>query len=89
MKNLFEQLEYNNEALERLEVRYKETLTSPYYKIFKTQNERIDELSWVLKIRKRVLRMRFRILENIQSETQKEMQYASTEIRDLLIKKVA
>lgn len=89
METLIELLQSNTSALDTLEERYKTILSSKYYEAFNKENERINDLTWVTKIRKRVLRMRYRILENLQKETFKEMQYASSEMRALLTKKVA
>jgi len=86
MKNLIEQLQSNTEALYSLDQRYNETLNSVYYNVFKTERERSIELEWILKIKKRVLKMRFRILENIQSATLKEMQATSVKERELNLK---
>lgn len=83
MKELYESLETNTEAIKRLENRYSDTITSNYYKFFKTEKERLDELLWISKIKKRVLRMRYRILENINAYTIKEMQKTSNRTKDL------
>lgn len=83
MKELYESLEKNTEAIERLEMRYSDTITSCFYTHFKTEKERTDELLWISKIKKRVLRMRYRILENINAYAIKEMQKTSNRTKDL------
>lgn len=86
MKDLLEQLETNTEALYSLDERYNTILNSAYYNVFRPESERTIELEWILKIKKRVLKMRFRILENIKSATLKEMQATSVKERELNLK---
>lgn len=84
MEKLVQQLESNKVAIASLDHRYKETITSVFWNTFKTSNERIEELEWILKIQKRVVNMRHTILENIKLEATKELQLISTKQRDLI-----
>lgn len=81
MRNLIEKLEKNTLASESLDKRHYETLTGAYWNLYKTDEQRTNELIWITKIQKRVLRMRFRILENIQMEITKEMHFVSSQSR--------
>jgi len=85
LQELFEQLESNTKRLEDLRVRV-DNIKNPenkYYKIFSNEFQRKIDIEKVSQIKKRVLRMRFRVLENINSQTLKEMQKASVESREL------
>ncbi len=86
METLIEQLQSNTEALESLDERIYNTKMGSYWTYFATESERQTEVNWVLKIKKRVLKMRFRILENIKSATLKEMQSTSVQSRELNLK---
>ncbi len=86
MEKLIEQLQRNTEALNSLKWRYNDRKDNPSYLIFHTQKQRIEEMDWIIKVQKRVLRMRYRILENLNSETIKEMQSTSTKTRELNLK---
>jgi len=83
---LIEKLENNTLALERLENRYNDKLTSQSYLIFRTEHQRQTELKWIVKVQKRVLRMRYTLLENIKSEVVKEMNTVSNFQRELNLK---
>lgn len=83
MKDLFSELDKNTEALNQLKGRYNETLISEYYSMFKVEFERQQELDWVNLLIKRVLRMRYRILENISREVTIEKNNVSVQTRDL------
>lgn len=85
MKNLIEQLEENKKAFESLEKRYADTLTNYFWNTFKSDSQRVNELDWILKIQKRVLRMRHTILENIKLEATKELQSISSQQRNLKV----
>lgn len=86
MEKLIEQLQSNTEALNSLKERYYNTQMGTYWTFFSTEHKRAMELDWILKIQKRVLRMRYRILENLNAETIKEMQKTSTETRAINLK---
>lgn len=87
MDKLLEQLESNTYALKHLERRYNTILNSKYYIVFYNhKDEQIKDLEWILKIRRRVLSMRFRILENINLEATKEMQRTSSMLKGLNLK---
>lgn len=86
MEKLIEQLENNISAFEHLNNRIENIKTMEFFRIFSTEQKREREINWVLKIQKRILRMRYRILENINLETQKQMNYTSQMSRDLTLK---
>ena len=89
MEDLLEQLEYNYIAEKSLEERYYNTLTGTFWNSWMGKDKQTEELLWVSKIQKRVLRFRYRILENIQLEVSKQMQQVSTAQRQLNLKQVA
>ncbi len=82
MKDLFKKLEANHQAEQALDTRYKETLTSTYWK-FAGNKTLVDELIWITKIQKRIYSMRQRLLDNIQLETTKQMHSLSQKQRTL------
>ena len=84
MKNLFEKLENNTIRLKQLSQRYEDTKTSNYYDLFVVPyGEKEEDLAWILNLRKRVLRMRFKLLEKITIEASRHMHYAHKEMSDL------
>ncbi len=83
MIELIEKLERNFEAEQSLNDRYKNVLTGVFYTRFASDEDQLSELLWVSKIQKRVLGMRHRLLENIQSETTKQMYALSSKQREL------
>ncbi|CAA0253492.1 hypothetical protein R5N98_02850 [Tenacibaculum maritimum] len=83
MEKLIEQLQRNSHALNRLKERYYDAQMSTYWTFFQTEDKRNIELKWILKIQKRVLKMRYRILEKINSEITKEMHNTSAQSREL------
>ena len=87
MKNLFEKLESNTICLKQLSQRYERTKTSNYYNLFFVPyGKREEDLAWILKLRKRVLRMRFKLLEKITIEAFRHMHYARKEMSHLIDK---
>lgn len=89
MEKLLEQLENNDYALRTLERRMNDINEGNWAYGFYDMEKRIELYNHTIEVKRRVLRMRYRILENMQSITQKKMQYASSEMRGLLTKKVA
>lgn len=89
MEKLLEQLEYNYIAEKQLEERYYNTLTGTFWNSWMGKDKQVDELLWISQIQKRVLRLRYRILENIQLDVSKKMQEVSTAQRKLNLKQVA
>ena len=84
ISKLLEQLENNTSCLSQLERRCEFTKKTNYYNLFFASHyEREKDLAWILKIRKRVLRMRFKLLEKIESETKRHMHLAHEEMRSL------
>jgi hypothetical protein len=86
MQFLMEQLQSNNEALNRLKERRYDAGNSTFWIMFRTSSQRGVELNWIDKIEKRVLGMRHTILENIRIETVKGMYHISNELRSLNLK---
>lgn len=78
LKKLVKSLDSNFKAEKQLNDRLISVKSSSYYKIFSNQNQREKDVKWILKIKKRLLRMRHRILENIEFETSKELQRVSS-----------
>lgn len=86
MKELIEQLESNYKAITDLENRYTRWSNSDFYTIFSRESKREKDLKWILKVQKRVLRMRYRILENIRMETEKQMHLTSQMSKQINLK---
>jgi len=86
MEKLLEQLERNVSAMEHLDWRIQNIKTLEFYRIFSNEYRRHVDIQWILKVQKRVLRMRYRILENIQKESLKQMNYTSQLSRELNLK---
>jgi hypothetical protein len=83
MKEIFESLDKNTAALENLKRRYKNICTNEYYEIFGDLEEKKKDLAENVKLTDRVLKMRYRLLENIQTASNKEMYRVSGEMRQL------
>ena len=83
MKKFIEQLESNDLAIFTLQTKYNVIEKSKFYSVFSTYERQQTQLQWNLKVQKRVLRMRYRLLENIKGETIKQMQDASVMSREL------
>lgn len=80
-EKLTEQLQANFEAENDLEERIYNIKMSRFYELFPNPVKQQEEIDWTLKIKKRVLAMRHRILENLQAETTKELHRISTKLR--------
>lgn len=89
LTNLFEKLENNFQAEDQLNARIQNIHTSSFYKIFPNITKQAEDIESVLLIKKRILNMRFRLLEKIQHETTKEMHHISTVQRSLNLQKTA
>lgn len=89
MKALIEKLENNFKAEEALMDRYKNTCSDKYWIDTAKSEEQVNELLWISKIQKRVLTMRHNLLENIQLETTKQLQFLSSKQRSLNLQNVA
>ena len=82
---LVEQLERNTTALKQLNDRYTRAQNNPYYSLFLyAEYVRNKDLDWIQQVQKRVLRMRYRLLENINGEVLKEMNSTSNMTRNLI-----
>lgn len=86
MKKLLEQLENNTSRLEQLDQRVEQIKISRFYTVFYKEYERELEIKKTLKIKRRILNMRFTLLENIKLETTKNMYDVSSKLRELNLK---
>ena len=85
LAKLVEQLERNTAALRQLNARYTRAKKNPFYDmLLYAENARNKDLDWIRKVTKRVLRMRYRLLENINGEVLKEMNSTSNMTRNLI-----
>ena len=89
MKALIEKLENNFKAEQALLDRYKNTCSDYYWLKIAKADQQVNELLWISKIQKRVLTMRHNLLENIQLETTKQLQFLSSKQRNLNLQNVA
>lgn len=86
---LFEKLENNFRAVEHIERRIKDVDELSFYQIFYNKHQRQKKVNQLLELKKRVLKMRFTLLENIQLATTKEMHFVSMEQKNMNLQKSA
>ena len=89
MERLLEQLENNDYAIKRINRRMEDINKGNWAYGFYDFEKRVELYNNAVELKKRVLRMRFRVLENMQSEVLKKMQNTSTETKNLRTLKVA
>ena len=86
---LFEKLDNNFSAVEHIERSIKDVEEASFYQIFYNSHQRRNEINHLLALKSRVLKMRFRLLENIQLATSKEMHLVSMAQKNINLKKSA
>lgn len=78
---LLEQLENNSTALTALDERIFNIKTAKFYSVFCKEAERQEKIEWTLKVKRRVLKMRFTLLENLKYQTNNELRETSKKLR--------
>lgn len=89
MEDLLEQLETNRDAEQAMHERIYNVETGAYWNNWVSKDKKTAEIIRLNAVLNRVLGYRFRILENIQLETQKQMMKISSQQRELNLKQVA
>lgn len=84
MERLLEQLEDNQRAMNTLKRREEDIVNGNWANAFYNYDKRVTLANWNRKVQKRVLSMRFRLLDNLRAFTLKEQQHVSTSQKELL-----
>lgn len=79
LPELLEKLENNSSAVESVDCRIENVRTSPFYSMFGHEYDRNKKIVQLKKLKNRVLKMRFTLLERIHALTIKEMKRTSNE----------
>jgi hypothetical protein len=86
MKDLLEKLENNYRAFDNLEERIYEVKMGNYWLFWASEDQKEQEIQKIFNIQKRVLKMRYRLLENIKASISYQMNFTSLASRKINLK---